>query len=229
MADSPELNRSLAQYLTSKNLPPDGAWLSSFLATAKLTTPLLALQKSVEYRLLASDFTHTLDKTRISGLPQNAIDATVKEKQLQDAVVFQLLDIEDIGRPRWAQIELIEQHERGETTRGREIIRTVRDSEDRGPQQPEPSHGPHKMLLQDAHGTKIYAVELVPIPGVGLGIGIGAKLLVRRATIARGLMLLEPSGVEVLGGKVTVWAEQWQKDRKQSLKTKLDMPTDSGG
>ncbi|KAF2155222.1 hypothetical protein K461DRAFT_266523 [Myriangium duriaei CBS 260.36] len=228
MTASSDVTRSLEQYLAARNLPPNESWLSSFAATARLGTPLPALQKTAEYRLLATDITHSLNRSLAPGLPSTATDASIKDQALPRAIVVQVLDIEDIGRSRWSQIEQIEQHERGETTRGREIIRTVRDSEDRGPQQSEESRGPHKLLLQDVKGTKVYAFELQPIPGVGLGMGIGVKMLIRRASISRGLMLLEPSNVQILGGKVAAWVEQWQKDRKQMLKSKLNIPGENG-
>lgn len=216
----------LDRHLTANGLPPTKDWLSTFTSSSRLNTPLPALQKSAEYRILASDITKCLDKTRVSFLRSNATDASVKEHLSTEAITFQLLDIEDIGRQRWAQIELIEQHERGETTKGREIIRHVRDSEDRGPQVVEESRGPHKLLLQDAQGTKVYAMEMTPVPGIGLGMSIGAKMIVKKAITARGLLLLEPANVQVLGGKVVAWAEQWQKDRKQMLKSRLNMPSE---
>ncbi|KAF4556337.1 putative RecQ mediated genome instability protein [Elsinoe fawcettii] len=210
-------------HLASKQLCPQPDWLASLVATTRPNSALAAVKKSAEFKLLASDITQSLDKKACNSLPENAGQATIKEQRLHYPVVVQILDIEDISRSRWSQIELLEQQERGEMTRGREIIRLNPDSEDgtTAGMNPDESKGPHKLLVQDVNGTKIYAFELSPITGLSLSTGIGAKILVRSATIARGMMLLEAGQVELLGGKVSAWAEQWTKDRKENLRVRV--------
>ncbi|KAF2219857.1 RecQ mediated genome instability protein-like protein Rmi1 [Elsinoe ampelina] len=224
---SDDLLQSVRAYLSSKQLCPPQQWLASFTASARPNSAPAALKKSAEFKLLASDITQSLDKDTCNALPGNAVQATVKEQQILHPVIVQILDIEDISRSRWSQIELLEQQERGEMTRGREIIRLNPDSDDGTTvnMNPDQSKGPHKLLVQDVNGTKIYAFELTPISGISLATGMGAKLLIRSATIARGMILLEAGQVELLGGKVNAWAEQWTKDRKDNLKSRL--PDDS--
>lgn len=222
---SGDVANDVRSHLTSKQLHPQPEWLASFLASARPNTPLPALKKSAEWKLLAADITQSLDKNLSPALPARVTDVTIQEQRLSSPVVVQVLDIEDIGRSRWSQIELIEQQERGEMTRGREIIRLAPDSEDATNQSTEISRGPHKLLVQDAHGTKVYAFELTPITGIGLNMSIGAKLLLRSASVARGLIMLEAGQVEVLGGKVNAWADQWAKDRKEMLKSRLPQAT----
>ncbi|KAK1030007.1 hypothetical protein LTR33_017151, partial [Friedmanniomyces endolithicus] len=82
------------------------------------------------------------------------------------------------------------------------------------------SSGPHKLLLQDASGAQAYAMELLPLKGVGVQMSVGGKLVLRDFTVARGLILLEPRNVEVLGGKVEAWDKKWREERKQRLKAK---------
>lgn len=220
-ADATDISQALARALAAKHLIPNATWLASFLASARPSTPLPALQKTAEYRILASDITQSLDGSLVTGFPDSAAAVNVKDQRINNPVIAQVLDVEDIGRSRWSQITLIEQQERGEMTRGREIIRAVPDSEDRGAQPAEASKGPHKLLLQDVRGAKIYAFEMKPIPGVGLGMSIGSKLVINGATIARGMLLLEDDKVQVLGGRVAAWSDQWQADRKASLKSRL--------
>ncbi|KAI5286618.1 hypothetical protein KEM52_001925, partial [Ascosphaera acerosa] len=52
-------------------------------------------------------------------------DVRVKETTLRGPVTVQVVDVTDIGHGAWAQVERLEMVERGETTRGREVIRTI--------------------------------------------------------------------------------------------------------
>jgi RecQ-mediated genome instability protein 1 len=49
--------------------------------------------------------------------------ATSRETRLGREVVVQVLDIEDVSRSRWEEVERLEAVARGEGTRGREVIR----------------------------------------------------------------------------------------------------------
>lgn len=85
------------------------------------------------------------------------------------------------------------------------------------------SAGPHKLLLQDARGTKAYALELRSVQGVDVSLAIGAKLVLTDVSVARGVVMLEPKCVEVLGGKVEAWDRKWREERKKVLKEKAGM------
>lgn len=196
--------------------------------TARLTTPLQALQKTALFRILASDITSSVDATHSSStLPHNATSVENQESRLQTNVLAQVLDIEDIGRSRWSQVESLEQLERGEMTKGREIIRLAPEPDDddlatnQQNQQDLKSRGPHKLLLQDAKGVKIYAFELFPTDGIDLNMAIGTKLLLKNATLARGVVMLKPNSVEVLGGKIEAWDQVWRAGRKEALKQRV--------
>ena len=142
--------------------------------------------------------------------------------------------MEDIGRSRWSQVEALEAQERGETTKGREVVRVL-PAEDGGEAAAvgggsaaggggqSASVGPHKLLLQDARGTKVYGLEVRDVQGVSVGMSIGAKLVLRDFEVARGVILLEPKCVEVLGGKVDAWDRKWREERKKVLKEKAGM------
>jgi len=142
--------------------------------------------------------------------------------------------VEDIGRSRWSQVEALEAQERGETTKGREVVRVL-PAEDGGEAAAvgggsaaggggqSASVGPHKLLLQDARGTKVYGLEVRDVQGVSVGMSIGAKLVLRDFEVARGVILLEPKCVEVLGGKVDAWDRKWREERKKVLKEKAGM------
>lgn len=211
----------ITAHLTSKGLTPTNPWLTHFLSTQKPTTPLPALNRTALFRLLASDVTTSLRSTPISTFPSDILAAEIPERRLPGPIPVQVLNIEDIGRSRWSQLEAIEAAERGETTKGREVIRVVAGED--GLSEPEAGTekggGPHKLLLQDARGMKVYGFEMKPVEGVGLGTtGIGMKMVLRDVVVARGVVLLEPVGVVVLGGKIEGLHRVWKEGRKKALR-----------
>lgn len=220
-------SNTIKPFLESKGLVAKQSWIDSFANSSRQGTPIPALQKTALFRILASDFTASIKPNPTNTLPPNAVNAAVKELRVPDVIPVQVLDIQDIGRSCWSQVEAIEAQERGETTKGREIIRVVpgengdNDSANDGAAPTSKSHGPHKLLLQDAKGTKIYGFEVNPVHGIDLSLGIGAKLLLRNTTIARGVVLLTPETTELLGGKIDVWDKAWRAGRKESLKAKV--------
>jgi RecQ-mediated genome instability protein 1 len=216
---------AIKTFLDSKGLSATQAWIESFVTSTRQGTPIPALQKTALFRILASDLTSSIKPTPTNTLPPNALNPTVKELRVPDTIPVQILDIEDIGRSAWSQVEAIEAQERGETTKGREVIRVV-PGEEADPTRDGTapiikSNGPHKLLLQDAKGTKIYGFEITDVDGVDLNLGIGAKLILKNVTIARGVILLDPNSTQLLGGKVDVWDKAWRAARKETLKAKV--------
>ena len=53
----------------------------------------------------------------------------IVEKTLARDTVVQVLDVEDVGRSKWEQIESLESERKGETTKGRQVIRVVAQAE----------------------------------------------------------------------------------------------------
>lgn len=150
----------------------------------------------------------------------------MQERRLTGSIPVQVLDIEDIGTSIWSQVEAIERVERGEAVRGREIVRTVNVGSDEGDggansganPNPNENNGPHRLILQDAKGTKAVGIEMTGINGIGIGkLPIGGKLLLRNATVARGMVLLTPESVLLLGGKIEAMDQAWKTDRKARL------------
>lgn len=128
-----------------------------------------------------------------------------------------------MSKSRWEQIEAIEALERGEGTKGREIIRVAAPVEgDDSGEAVQKGGGPHKLLLQDATGTKVYGIELKALDGVGLGMSIGCKLVLQNIVVARGVVLLEPKTSTVLGGKIEGLHKAWKEGRKAELKKAIE-------
>ncbi len=136
-----------------------------------------------------------------------------------------MLGVEDMGKSRWEQVEAMEALERGEGTKGREIIRVAAPED--GTDDPVASGlgkggGPHKLLLQDTRGERVYGIELKSVKGVGLGMSIGCKIVLRGVTVARAVVLLEPRTTVLLGGKIEGLHKQWREGRKDELRKAIE-------
>ncbi|KAL4870776.1 hypothetical protein BDV12DRAFT_194979 [Aspergillus spectabilis] len=235
----------LATHLQNKFLPVSSTWLQNFLTTQQRNIHISALTQTAFFRILNSDLRESLtSRIPTSILPVDIFDPTVQERRLISTIPVQVLDIEDIGTSIWNQIEAIERVERGEAVRGREIVRTVNvgDEEQDGANNratngtanagganvnASDSNGPHRLILQDAKGTRVVGIEMTRLNGVGINtLPIGAKLMLRNATVARGMILLTPESVTLLGGRVEAMDQAWRAGRKARL---LEMITGTGG
>ena len=212
------------QLKATKSLIPTQTWLNAFLSSQRPTTPLNALTQTAVFRLLASDVTTCLETTPSSCFPQDLHNPQIMDILLPGSIVVQILDIEDMSKSRWQQIEAIEALERGEGTKGREIIRVVPTDDGEDPNaSTTQSRGPHKLLLQDSAGLKLYGIELRSVEGVSLSMSIGSKLVLKNATVARGVLLLEPATVTLAGGKIESLHKNWKENRKTDLKAAIEV------
>jgi len=233
---TPQLSQeTLAQISTNlltKALPISTTNLATLLFDSRPGTPAKALTQTALFRLLASDFTATLAPANPANLlPTDVASTAVETRRIPGPVPLQVLDVQDIGCSRWSQVEAIERVERGEETRGREVVRTVvrEDGNSGSERQAESggkSIGPHKLVLQDARGTRVEAFEFKKVEGIAIGNGgmsIGAKMVLKSATVARGLVLLEPQTVTLLGGKIEAMDKACREGKKQRLLDSLDV------
>jgi RecQ-mediated genome instability protein 1 len=208
----------LTQHLRTRNLHPTAAWLQSFVSTTRANTPLPALKQTALFRLLAADITTSLLPPANTVFPIDVLNAKITCRTVVGPIVCQVLDIDDIGLSRWSQVEAIEAKERGESTKGREIVRVVENENEGAAVAPAiVSKGPFKLLLQDAKGVKIYAFDLRGIEGINTNMTMGAKLLLRNVEVRRAVVMLEPGKVDVLGGKLEALDKAWKDGRKERL------------
>lgn len=218
------MTADISRALAAKHIPPTAQWMASFAQCIRPNTPIPALQKTAEFRLLGTDITTSLQSSTQTTFPAGITNPNVKELRIPGPIPVQVLDVEDIGRSRWSQVEAIEMEERGETRKGHEVIRVVADEEDNSDPNPPATanapSGPHKLLLQDAKGTKVYAFELESVKGVNVSMAIGSKLVLKDFIVARGVTMMTARGTTVLGGKVDAWDKKWREDRKKVLKEK---------
>ena len=139
-------------------------------------------------------------------------------------IAVQVLAVEDMSKSRWEQIEAIEALERGEGTKGREIIRVTATEEGNEESSGVAARGggPHKLALQDALGSRVYGIELKGVEGVGVGMSMGCKMILKNVVVARGMVLLEPGTVTVVGGKIEGLHKAWKEGRKAELRAAIE-------
>lgn len=208
---------------------PSSQWLSSLISGARgSNSTVMTLIATAKHRLMSLDLTtpSLFDPSGLS-LPPSLSEPAVKEQKVPHSVLVQVLAIEDMSKSRWEQIELIEAMERGEKTKGREIIRDVPGEEGENGVRVGAPHagvkgGPHKLLLEDWKGQRVYGMEIVSVPKVDLGMSIGTKIVLKGVTVARGMVLLEPGTTFVLGGKIEALHAVWTRDRKKILKDAIE-------
>ncbi|KAK4242904.1 hypothetical protein C8A03DRAFT_28903 [Achaetomium macrosporum] len=250
-----EIATQLQTSLRSTSNPvPSLTWLQTLATSRNPAPPLASLLATARTRLLASDLTTPglLDAQYMAAhsLPPNMPQtlATARETRLGREVVVQVLDIEDVSRSRWEEVERLEAVARGEGTRGREVIRVNSSSAADGAdgdgeeelaqggsggggqqQQGEAAGGgqgsagrnaTHKLVVQDCKGQRVHAIELKRVDKLGVGTTmIGEKILLRAGTVvARGVVLLDPAQCVVLGGKVEAWHRAWVDGRLARLR-----------
>jgi RecQ-mediated genome instability protein 1 len=221
IAMAANITGELTQHLNGRHLYPSTAWIQSFLSATRPNTPLPAVKQTAGFRLLATDITASCNPPAGSVFPQDVLKGTVQSRIITGPVMCQVLDIEDIGNSRWSQVEAIEAQERGEMTKGREVVRVVEQENDDPSAAVAPSHsrGPNKLLLQDAKGLKIYAFDIRGIDGLNTSMTMGTKLLLKNFDVRRAVIMLEPGNVQILGGKLEALDKAWKQGRKERLMT----------
>lgn len=223
---------------------PSQAWLTTLINSRTPPPPLPSLTATARTRLLAADLTtpNLLDPAYIAShsLPSNLSDATVRQITLSHDICVQVLDMENLSKSRWSQVEELEALERGEGSKGREMVRLREEGEEQGERgmtqaQTQSTQGAgraaatagagsekatHKLVLQDAKGQKIYGLELKKVDKIAIGkLNIGEKIMIKGgASVSRGVIMLEPSTCVVLGGKVDAWHKAWVEGRLARLK-----------
>ncbi|CZS98409.1 uncharacterized protein RAG0_07175 [Rhynchosporium agropyri] len=247
MAQTPTLPLLISS-LTALSLPtPTSLFLNPILTPSshRPPPPLAALTATAKHRLLSASITSTPSSPSIlipstPSFPTNISEVRIQERVLDQDIFVQVLDILDLGRGKWEQIESLEAQRRGESMKGREIIRVVPVEQDqdasststqvlpngqaRNTSGDKGSKGPFKLLLQDWKGVVVWGFEVRKVERIMMppGMGIGCKLLLKRGVkVARGMVLLEPGMVVVLGGKIEGMDKAWRGEREERLRREV--------
>ncbi|KAM0284165.1 hypothetical protein ACHAQH_002155 [Verticillium albo-atrum] len=250
-----DITTQLRNALQASNYPnPTITWLASLQGTRQPPPPLQSLIATAKARLLASDLTtpSLLDPAHTPSFPPDISSPNSAERTLATDIHVQIADIENLSRSRWEQVEELEAIERGEGTRGREIIRlpttaAADEGDDLGDAATQPGGGrasvpaagaraaagrnaTHRLVLQDCRGQNVYAMELTRIDKIGVGVtAIGEKMVIKRGTrVARGTLLLTPENCVLLGGKIEAWQRPWVEGRLKRLRETVGSEGRSG-
>ncbi|KAL6870325.1 hypothetical protein J3F83DRAFT_735900 [Trichoderma novae-zelandiae] len=242
-----DLISQLRRSILSLSLPPPSPTLLTTLTTSRSPPPpIQSLLATARARLLAADLTSSpLVDASMPAFPPDVDAAHVAEARLARDVHVQVVDVENLSASRWEQVEELEAIERGERTRGRQVIRVTEEDElneadgastaggqtqasaraatgggGGGGQSSGGANAVHRLVLQDRHGKRVYAVELKRVNGIGIGkTSIGEKMMLRAgAVVARGTVLLTPENCVLLGGRVDAWHEAWLEGRLARLR-----------
>lgn len=229
---------------------PSQAWLQTIVAQQPpQQRSLPALVAAAKNRLLSTDLTAPGlfdSSSRPPVFPRELLSssaASMQETRLAHDVVVQVVDFENLSQSRWQQVQALEAIERGEQKRGREIIRIPTGGEEgeggdeTGTESGRPgagrptaggssTNGPsdasatHRLVLQDAAGNTLFALELTRIFRISISrLKIGEKLVLKSGTVvARGTLLIEPANVKFLGGQIESMHEMWLKGRLARLR-----------
>ncbi|KAH7157130.1 hypothetical protein EDB81DRAFT_413871 [Dactylonectria macrodidyma] len=241
-----DLTGQLRDAILAQSLPyPSTPFLNSLTTARSPPLPLPSLVATAKARLLAADLSSSPlfggGAGPLQSLPPGADAAAARELRLPRPVHVQVVDVENLSLSRWEQIEELEAVERGETTRGREVVRITAEENENDensaqtqPQTQRPATrtptatgirpasktATHRLVLQDCKGIKVYALELKRIDSIGVGkTQMGEKILLKTGTvIARGTVLLEPEKCVFLGGKIDAWQRAWVDGRLARLR-----------
>lgn len=238
-----DITSQLRASLIAQSLPPpSNSFLTGLVSSRTPPPPTASLLATAKARILACDLSNgasVLDAS-LPALPADIDNVRAEDSRLLRDTHLQVVDIENLSLSRWEQIEELEAIERGERTRGREVIRVTAEDGDGDGTTPSQQGGragstgaasstagigagrnaTHRLVLQDCKGHRVYAVELKRIDQIGVGkTNMGEKVLLKAGTaVARGTVLLTPDRCIVLGGKIDSWQDAWAKGRLERLK-----------
>ncbi|KAL6877348.1 hypothetical protein HDV57DRAFT_144505 [Trichoderma longibrachiatum] len=209
-----DLISQLRRSILALSLPAPSQTLLTTLTTSRSPPPpIQSLVATAKARLLASDLTSTslIDPSSIATFPPDIDSAGVAEAKLPQNVHVQVLDVENLSASRWEQVEELEAIERGERTRGREVIRVTAEEDDDGADSSTTqgsssstragvgagvgagagagaggtssggANAVHRLVLQDRQGKRVYAVELKRIQGIAVGKTLIGEKMMLRA------------------------------------------------
>ncbi|KAK7965198.1 RecQ mediated genome instability protein Rmi1 [Apiospora saccharicola] len=193
--------------LQRQGLPmPTLEWVQGVLPNRNPMPPLQALIATAKARLMVVDITNgTVLDASAPALPPNLSNMEVVETKLGRDVLVQVLDIDNLTKSKWEQVEELEAIARGEQTRGREMIRLPTGGEDddevsyssastqalssapggaragANGASATPKNSTHRLVLQDCKGQKVHGLELHRIERIGIGtMNIGEKILLKK-------------------------------------------------
>jgi len=229
------LPAQLTASLQSTSFPlPSQTLISTLLASHPQPTLPRLLAQTKSHLLTSNLTTPSLLDPSVPIFPAPLLSPETREARLPHDVPAQIVDIEDLSRSRWEQVEELERIERGEMTKGRAVVRVDEQAAEGEEGEARTTQGggggaavakakrnaTHRVVLQDRSGRKVFGLELTRMERLGIGVTrIGEKVVVRKgAVVARGSILLEPATCTFLGGYIESEEKKWVGERLKVLR-----------
>ncbi|GAO48209.1 hypothetical protein SAICODRAFT_83385 [Saitoella complicata NRRL Y-17804] len=223
----------ILDHFSSIGLPLKQNWLVSILQVNDPPQAPQLLQAYVHSHILSSSVTESIDSP--AWFPPNTSEQ--HETTLPGPFVVQVAHVREIGESTISQLEKLESYASGETTRGRSIIRNIieDDGVHGGATQTQGTNatqatdvvgrpvGKHtcKVTFEDGAGRRVYGIEAKAVDSFYVGMNLGCKVILRNIHMLRGVILLKPANVTMLGGKIDSWNDNLLKNLQDELEREL--------
>ncbi|KAG4300993.1 hypothetical protein PCANB_002670 [Pneumocystis canis] len=193
----------MLMYFESKSLYVHSYWIEEILNQINVSFfNDEELEQQIMKCLLNSDIKKIL--TLKSCLPKNVFD--LHNCVLLGPYCLQVIQIQDIGFSLLEQLEYLEKFEDNGRLKAFNIIKeepiTDDDNNNIENDKNKTVKKMFKLLLEDASGCCIWAIEHKPIQEIHLKMNIGSKILLKNILILRGVLMLNPMNITFLGGKI---------------------------
>lgn len=172
-----------------------------------------------------------------SSLPERT---DVKIDSIKGPILVQLMDIVDISRSKYNQLQALEddtivpdpEEEVIATTANnnsnksrRRIAQAAADEEEEGGNDTttkNPNKATYKVVFQDKNEKLIYGIEVIRNTDFSSDTPLGSKWILYDTTLRRGVLMLKKNSLEYLGGEITE-LNQTRKERLiQRLRNEVD-------
>ncbi|KAG5519388.1 hypothetical protein PMAC_002015 [Pneumocystis sp. 'macacae'] len=160
------------------------------------------LEQQIMYLFLNSDIKTTL--TSKSCLPENVLD--LHNHILPGPYCLQVIQVQDIGMSILKQLEYLEQFDDSGCVKSLDSIKDDDSIEDGDliddNKKSTTTKKMIKLMLEDASGLCIWAIEYKSIEDISLKMNLGSKILLKNVLVLRGVLILDPLNFSFLGGHV---------------------------
>ncbi|KAJ1535751.1 hypothetical protein HK096_001860, partial [Nowakowskiella sp. JEL0078] len=172
---------------------------------------------NVKFHLLHSDLSATSVPTLPENISKNTHKITVGEPTpgISHGIILQINDVMEVGESTQSLLAKIKELRVSIKKPPNVVNAEVLVENNLSDEEKIRKSLPRKMLkfvLTDGH-QDISAMEVQAINELDMTLKLGTKLLIRNASIRRGMLLLSPNNVSVLGGHVDIMNEEPVFDR----------------
>lgn len=239
-SDFSSYKQQLSSFFLSKNIRINPTWIQALLT--KLSSDGLLTSTNVN-DFAIRQFLHS--NIRHSVLPvAPLLPDSITGKSVISGVLVQVVECHEIGFSLTQKLDKLEAYEERQKPVSRRLIRLEEVTGDGEPAQDlvdnqqvtqmitvksaEDDCGPVgkkmvKVMLEDAKGNRLYAIDQKPIDQFRVGMTLGAKLFLMDTPVVYGVLVLRPKKVEWLGGAVDEWNSGTGNVQQQIKEVRADL------